>query len=127
VTPFVPGTARCNSRLIGIAVAGLCCWSLVNLVAQPLPQGTNFDLEGTISHQEAGKLTIDSGGNIIFHATYTADTAIVHADGKPASEKDLKVGVKVHILGDLQESGEVKAQRIEIEDGKKDSASAAGL
>jgi hypothetical protein len=125
----VPGAARYASRLIGIALAGLCCWPLVNLLAQAAaPQGTNFDLEGNITHQEAGKLTIDTGGNIIFHATYTADTAMVHADGKPASEKDLKVGVKVHILGDLQESGEVKAQRIEIEDGasKKESTSAAG-
>jgi hypothetical protein len=125
----VPGAARYIPRLIGIAVAGLCCWSLVTRGAQPASaQGTNFDLEGSITEHTAGKLTIDTGGNIIFHATYAADTAIVHADGKPASEKDLKTGVKVHILGDLQESGEVKAQRIEIEDGasKKDSQSAAG-
>jgi hypothetical protein len=125
----VPDAARYLSRLIGIAVAGLCCWSLVTLGTQSASaQGTNFDLEGSISRHEAGKLTIDTGGNIIFHATYTDSTAIVHADGKPASEKDLNVGVKVHILGDLQESGEVKAQRIEIEDGasKKDSQSAAG-
>ena len=125
----MPGPARFASRVTGVAVAVLCCWSFVILYAEPAaPQGTNFDLEGSITEHAPGKLTIDTGGNIIFHATYTADTAIVHADGKPATEKDLKTGVKIHILGDLQESGEVKAQRIEIEDGasKKDSRSAAG-
>jgi len=117
--------ARGGSRpLMSLVLAALCWCAVAAVAAPPTPQGTNFDLEGTISRHEAGKLTIDTGGNIIFHATYTADTPILHADGKPATEKDLKVGVKVHILGDLQESGEVKAQRIEIEDGasKKDSS-----
>jgi hypothetical protein len=114
---------RGGLRVISLALAGLCCWAAV-LAAEPaLPQDTNFDLEGSITRHDAGKLTIDTGGNIIFHATYTDSTKILHADGKPASEADLKVGVKVHILGDLQESGEIKAQRIDIEDGatKKDS------
>ena len=117
----IPLAGRRTSRTVGIAVAALCCAFLAAAGTRARAQDTNFDLEGTISHQETGKLTIDTGGNIIFHATYAADTPIVHADGKPASEKDLKVGVKVHIAGDLQESGEVKAQKIEIEDGQSKS------
>ena len=108
--------------MIRIAVVVLCCWSLAALLADvALAQESSFDLEGTISQHEPGKLTIDTGGGIIFHATYAADTPIVHADGKPATDKDLKIGVKVHIFGDLQQNGEVKSQKIEIEDGQSKS------
>ncbi|HEY6290050.1 MAG TPA: hypothetical protein VI455_00595 [Terriglobia bacterium] len=79
------------------------------------PQGSNFDLNGTISKQSAGKLTVDSGQGIFFRVSYGDETTIVRADGSSGSEKDLKAGIKVHVLGDLEESGEVKAQRIEIQ------------
>ena len=111
-----------NSRRLALAAALFCVALLVAIAEPAAGQESNFDLEGTISHQEPGKLTIDTGDNIIFHATYAADTPISHADGKPASKDDLKIGVKVHIAGDLQESGEVKSQKIEIEDSRKDSA-----
>lgn len=116
------GITRGASRLVGITFVALCFCLLTVLLAKAAPaQDSNFDLEGSISEHEPGKLTIDTGGGIIFHATYAADTPIVHADGKPAAEKDLKTGVKVHILGDLQQNGEVKSQKIEIEDGQSKS------
>ena len=118
----MPRITRPVSGVIRVAVLALCCGSLAALLAEAaLAQGSNFDLEGTISQHESGKLTIDTGGGIIFHATYAADTPIVHADGKPAAEKDLKAGVKVHIFGDLQQNGEVKSQKVEIEDGSSKS------
>jgi hypothetical protein len=103
---------------------GGCVWLAPCVEARP-PQSSSFDLEGTISRRSPGKLTISSGENIIFHVTYDDKTTILEADGKPGSERDLKVGIKVHILGELEESGEVKAQKIEIE-GKGQLASDYG-
>ena len=72
----------------------------------------DFTIEGKISRHEPGKLTISAEGNIIFHARYDDQTTIQHADGSPASEKDLQVGVRVRIEGELPESGEIIAHRI---------------
>jgi hypothetical protein len=103
-------------RAIGFAVLGLCYVVPTGLAAAtPLSQESNFDLEGPISKQSAGKLTIDQGQGIFFRVVYDDKTAIAKDDGSAASEKDLKVGVRVHVVGDLQASGEIKAARIEIE------------
>ena len=85
--------------------------------AQPaLPgQETNFTVEGKITRQAPGKLTISTEENMVFHASYGEKTAITRQDGSPGSAKDLRVGSRVKIAGDLTESGEIKAQRIEIE------------
>ena len=71
-----------------------------------------FTIEGKISRHEPGKLTISAEGNIIFHARYDDNTTIQHADDSPASMKDLQVGVRVRIEGELPESGEIIAHRI---------------
>jgi hypothetical protein len=78
-------------------------------------QESNFDLEGPISKQSPGKLTVDQGQGIIFHVVLDDKTAVVKDDGSSGSEKDLKVGIRVHVIGDLQATGEIKAARIEIE------------
>lgn len=105
------GTVRAAAALFTV---GGCVWLAPGVGARP-PENPSFDLEGTITHQSPGKLTISSGENIIFHVTYDDKTAILQADGKRGSERDLRVGIMVHILGELEESGEVKAQKIEIE------------
>ena len=104
------------SLSIRLAVLGLCCVVLTGLAAgASRAQESNFDLEGPISKQSAGKLTIDQGQGIFFRVVYDDKTAIAKDDGSAASEKDLKVGVRVHVVGDLQASGEIKAARIEVE------------
>jgi hypothetical protein len=86
--------------------------SLAELV-RPV-QDSNFDLEGVIRKQSAGHLTVDQGQGILFRVVYDDKTAIAKDDGSSGSEKDLKIGASVHVIGDLQASGEIKAQRIEI-------------
>lgn len=102
-----------SSATVAIALAFTCgLWSAVP--SSFATQGDNFDLQGTIHAQSKDKLTIDSGGGIYFHVVYDDKTVIVGADGKSATEDALKVGVVVHVVGDLDETGQVKAQRIEI-------------
>jgi|SRR5579864_149660 len=83
--------------------------------SSPSFQGTNFTLDGKITEHTAGKLTVSTEENIIFHVRYTDKTEIKHQDGGAASEKDLSVGVKIHVDGDLNDSGEIAAQKIEIQ------------
>ena len=78
-------------------------------------QEMNFTLEGKINKQSPGKLTISGEGNIIFHVAYNDKTEIKQKDGGSASAKDLRVGMTVRVEGDLTESGEVIAHKIEIQ------------
>ena len=77
-------------------------------------EAMDFTLEGKISSHEPGKLTLSAEGNIIFHARYDDKTTIQHADGSPASSKDLQVGVMARIEEELPESGEIIAHRITL-------------
>lgn len=90
------------------------------------PQESNFEVEGTVTKQSAGKLTLDSGQGMLFRVVYDDKTAIAKQDGSAGSEKDLTLGIKIHVTGDLQTSGEIKAQRIEIE-GRKPPVSRSFL
>jgi hypothetical protein len=84
------------------------------LISPLAAQTMDFVVEGTISRHEPGKLTINSEGNIIFRARYDDQTTIRHEDGSPASAKDLRVGIKIRIEGELPESGEIIAHRITL-------------
>lgn len=99
----------------------ICFAALLFLAAIPpsapaQDASSNFDLEGKITQQSKGRLTVDTGQGILFHVTYDEKTSIVRADSSAGSEQDLKVGVKVHAVGDLLDSGDIKAARIEIKD-----------
>jgi len=83
-------------------------WSLLS------PQEVNFTLEGKITRQTPGKLTVASVENIIFRVRYDDKTEIKRKDGSAASAQDLRVGVEVRVEGDLTEAGEVLAARIEL-------------
>jgi hypothetical protein len=85
--------------------------------AQPLPraQGMNFTLEGKITRQSPGRLTVTTGENIIFRIRYDEETKILRKDGTAGSEKDLRVGATIRVEGDLTESGEVVALKIEVQ------------
>ena len=78
-------------------------------------QAMNFTVEGKITKQAPGKLTISSGENIIFHVRYDEKTDIKKSDGSPGTAMDLRVGVVVRVEGELTESGEIIAARIEIQ------------
>jgi hypothetical protein len=77
---------------------------------------STFTLNGKITEAEAGKLTVNTEENILFHVRYDDKTEIKRADGSEGSAKDLKVGAQVHVVGDLEESGEISASKIVLQD-----------
>ena len=84
--------------------------------AQPMypPQESNFTLEGKVTEKNQGKLTVSTEENIIFHVRYDAKTDIRLKDGAQGSDKELKAGLKVRVEGDLSESGEILAHKIQV-------------
>ena len=82
-------------------------------------QAMNFTLDGKINSLDHNKLTVHTEENIIFHVSYSDKTEFKSDDGSPASSKDLRVGLKIHVDGDLTESGEIVAQKIILEKAKK--------
>jgi len=75
----------------------------------------NFTLEGKITEKAAGKLTISTGENMIFHVLYNDKTEIKKKDGSPGTAQDLHTGLTISVAGDLAESGEITAKKIAIE------------
>lgn len=95
------------------ATFGVFAESRPGLTSQDQPM--NFTLEGKITKVETGKFTVSSEGNIIFHVRYDDKTEIKYQDGGAGSSKDFRVGVQVKVEGDLTESGEIVAGKIEIQ------------
>ena len=95
-----------------------CAWSSFSeaRVAETLRAGQamNFTLEGKINTLDHNKLTVHTEENIIFHVSYDDKTEFKSDDGSPASSKDLRVGLTIKVDGDLTESGEIVAQKIEL-------------
>ncbi len=90
-------------------------------------QAMNFTVEGKITRQSPGKFTISTEANIIFHVRYDEKTEIHRSDGSKGSSKDLQVGIKVRVDGELTESGEIVAQKIELQPSKGQGSHAASL
>jgi hypothetical protein len=78
-------------------------------------QASNFTVEGKINTLGQNKLTLNTEENIIFHVRYDEKTEFKRDDGSPASSKDLRVGLRIRVEGDLTESGEIVAQKIELQ------------
>lgn len=76
---------------------------------------SNFTLEGKITEKSAGKITVSSGENMIFHVVFNDKTEIKKKDGSAGSGEDLRTGLKISVAGDLAESGEITAKKIAIE------------
>lgn len=76
---------------------------------------SSFTLDGKITQAESGKFTVNTEDNILFHVRYDDKTEIKRADGTDGSAKDLRVGVSVHVVGDLEESGEIAATKIKLQ------------
>lgn len=108
------------AKMIVLAWLALTCLTFASslparagLAAQDQPM--NFTLQGTITKLETETFIVSTEENIIFHVRHNDKTSIEHADGTPASAKDLRVGTKVRVEGDLTESGEIVAKKIEIQ------------
>jgi len=74
----------------------------------------NFSLEGKITQHAANKLTVNTQGNIVFRVVYSEKTSIARKDGSAGTSKDIPVGTRIFVEGDLTESGEIIAQKISI-------------
>jgi hypothetical protein len=86
-------------------------------------ESSGFNLEGKIVKVETGKFTVSTEENIIFHVRYDDKTDIKHPDGTAGSSTEFKAKVRVKVEGDLTESGEIVAKKIEIEQDSKPPAS----
>lgn len=89
---------------------------------QNQPPDISFSVNGSITEASAGKLTVDSGQNMLFTVKYDTTTQIQHEDGSSAKASDLRVGVKILAKGTLTEAGDVIAKTITIESGSKGPA-----
>ena len=110
---------RAPSFYVAVAIClASCAWNSISeaRVAKTLraAQAMNFTVEGKINTLDQNKLTLNSEENMIFHVRYDDKTEFKSDDGSPASSKDLRVGLRIRVEGDLTESGEIVAQRIEL-------------
>ena len=90
-------------------------------------QEMNFTLEGKITEKTAGKLTVSSGENMIFHVLYNDKTEIRKKDGSLGTAQDLRTGLRISVAGDLAESGEITAKKIAIEGEGSENKSAGEI
>ncbi|MEJ2008630.1 MAG: DUF5666 domain-containing protein [Acidobacteriota bacterium] len=108
-----------TALLVGLATLGVSLKAFSaqgqNSPSQPIP----FTLNGTITEQSPGKLTVDGGQNMLFTVKYDSTTQIQFDDGDPAKASDLKVGAKILTKGVLTEAGDVIAKKITIKRGSK--------
>ena len=104
--------------LLVFATLGLAIRALAFQGQNP-PPDVSFSVNGTITEQSPGKLTVDSGQNMLFTVKYDSTTLIKHTDGGPANASDFRVGGKISARGTLTEAGDVIAKTITIESGSK--------
>jgi len=106
---------------LSVGVAGKASRSVAAPNARPVrpvglaAQDSSFTLEGKVTEFVKGKLTVSTEDNIIFHVRVDDRTDIKRDDGSAGSAKDLRPGIRVKVAGDLEESGEIKGEKIEIE------------
>jgi hypothetical protein len=110
---------RAPSFCVAIAIClASCAWSSISeaRVAKALGAGQamNFTVEGKVNTLDQNKLTLNTEENMIFHVRYDDKTEFKSDDGSPAGSKDLRVGLRIRVEGDLTESGEIVAQRIQL-------------
>jgi hypothetical protein len=91
-------------------------------LALPILQGSNpaaqetmnFSIEGKITQHTGNKLTLNTEGNMVFRVVYNEKSKVARKDGSEGTPKDLLVGTRIHVDGELTESGEIIAQKIAI-------------
>jgi len=91
------------------------------LEARPAAQEPmNFTVEGKITQHSGNKLTLNTEGNMIFHVVYHEKSKVTRKDGSEGTPKDLEVGTRIRVDGELTESGEIIAQKITIQSESSD-------
>ena len=108
-----------SAFLLGLGFLAIPIVALAFQGYNPPPQDISFSVNGAITEQSPGKLTVDGGQNLLFTVKYDSATKIERQDGKPASSSDLRVGIKILAKGSLTEAGDVIAKTITIESGSK--------
>jgi hypothetical protein len=117
------GRSRCCLALVVLfSVWSFAVWKAhAEVVARPNGDShsvqdseSNFTLEGKVTQKSAGKLTISTEENIVFHVRYDEKTDIRLKDGAQGSDKDLKTGLTVTVQGEFNQSGEVVAHKIQV-------------
>ena len=110
-----------RTRSLYVVVTILLASSAWVALSEPQPskaiyagQAMNFTVEGKVNTLAQNKLTLREEDNIIFHVSYDDKTEFKNDDGSPATSKDLRVGLRIRVEGDLAESGEIAAQRIQL-------------
>ncbi len=96
---------------LGLVAFRAVCTRTAEAQEQPMP----FTVEGKINRLEPGKITLSTEENMLFHVLYDDKTEIRRKDGSAGTAKDFRVGTLIHVEGDLSESGEILAHRIEIQ------------
>jgi hypothetical protein len=64
---------------------------------------------------------------MIFHVLYNDKTEIRKKDGSPGAAADLHIGLRISVAGDLAESGEITAKKIDIEPETPENKSAGEI
>ena len=110
---------RARSFYVAITIfLASCAWNASSaaraLRAFQADQAMNFTMEGKVNTLGQNKLTLRAEENVIFHVRYDDKTEFKSDDGSPATSKDLRVGLRIRVEGDLTESGEIVAQRIQL-------------
>ena len=106
---------RSASAMLVIAASLLVSLSVVSSARAFQQESAHFGLEGKITRQAPGKLTVSSQDNMIFHVSYDQQTKIYRKDGSAGSAGDLKVGAQIRVDGSLNPQGVVEARRINLE------------
>jgi hypothetical protein len=91
-------------------------------LAAPFLQGSrpaaqesmNFSIEGKITQHTGNKLTLNTEGNMVFRVVYNEKSKVARKDGSEGTPKDLVVGTRIHVDGELTEAGEIIAEKINI-------------
>ena len=99
---------------LGLAAFSAVSGGTAATLAQEQPM--SFTVEGKINRLEPKKITLSTEENMLFHVLYDDKTEIRRKDGSAGTAKDLRVGIVIHVEGDLSESGEILAHRIAIQE-----------
>ena len=103
------------------------CASLPSLLAAASPEDSQFTMEGKITDKSAGKLTLNSGDNMLMYVFYDDKTEIKKKDGSAGTVQDLHIGLTISVAGNLADSGEITAKKIEIRGDGSENKSAGGI
>jgi len=105
--------------LVFLTTLGMAEMAVTVSASQGQNQDIAFSVNGRITEQSAGKLTVDSGQNMLFTVKYDSSTKIRHKDGSPGKASELRIGTKIRAKGVLTEAGDVIAKTITIESSSK--------